>query len=206
MIFHRTTIDGAYRIELERNADARGFFARTYCMKEFDDHQIAPIARQASVSVNHKRGTLRGMHWQDTARAPEEKLVQCAIGMIYDVIIDLRPASPSYLKWESFLLSRANKTQLYIPSGCAHGFQTLEDDTEVLYHMMRMYAPETQLGIRYNDPQFAIPWPLPIGVIAEKDVALPTYGELSCQIKATPAASPPPSAPPAPPEPPASPP
>jgi len=174
MKFTETRLQGAFIIELERLADARGFFARTWCQREFETHGLNPALAQCNISFNAKRGTLRGMHHQ-TAPHEEAKLVRCTMGAIYDVIIDLRPASPTYMEWESVELTSQNRTMLYIPEAFSHGFLTLADDTEVFYQMSQFYAPECAAGIRWNDPQFNITWPEDIHIIAEKDMQFPDY-------------------------------
>lgn len=168
MIFLQTDLKDARIIELERREDSRGFFARTWCQQEFEAHGLVARIVQASMSYNHTRGTLRGMHFQ---RAPyaETKLVRVVRGAIYDVIIDLRPESPSYRRWIGVELTADNYRTLYVPEGFAHGFQTLADHTEVLYQFSAFYTPGAEGGLRYDDPAFGITWPLPVSVISEKD-------------------------------------
>ncbi|BAZ01550.1 dTDP-4-dehydrorhamnose 3,5-epimerase [Tolypothrix tenuis PCC 7101] len=170
MIFTETKLKGAFIVDLELKQDSRGFFARTFCINEFEAHGLKSTIAQCNVSFNHKQGTLRGMHYQ-TPPSQETKLVRCIHGAIYDVIIDLRPESPTYLSYIGVELTAENRRGLYIPDRFAHGFQTLTDDTEVMYQMGDFYAPEYSTGYRYDDPAFGIVWPLPISEISEKDLA-----------------------------------
>jgi len=169
MIFVETKLSGAFVIELERLEDERGFFARSFDEKEFAARGLAARWVQCNVSFNKKKGTLRGMHYQVAPHA-EAKLVRCTMGAIYDVIIDLRPDSPTFKQWVAFELSADNRRMLYIPEGFAHGFQTLTDNSEVFYQMCESYHPESARGVRWNDPTFAIEWPLYNALIlSEKD-------------------------------------
>jgi dTDP-4-dehydrorhamnose 3,5-epimerase len=174
MLFHPTTLADALIIEMTPARDERGFFARSFCEREFSAAGLPTRYPQHSLSMNAATGTLRGMHFQ---RAPHEeaKLVRCAAGAIYDVIVDLRPASPTYLRWEAFELTPQSFRQLYIPPGFAHGFQTLAPDTLVSYLISAFYAPEAAHGYRHDDPAFAISWPLPVAAMSEKDRAWPDY-------------------------------
>jgi dTDP-4-dehydrorhamnose 3,5-epimerase len=165
---------GAYVIDIEPRADARGFFARVWCAREYAEHGLETTLAQASVSVSVKRGTLRGMHYQ-VAPHDEVKIVRCTRGAIYDVIIDLRPGSPTYLRHVGFELSAANHRQLYIPKGFAHGFQTLADDCEVYYQMSAFYTPEAQRGVRWNDPRFNIAWPIADAIMNDRDRRYPDF-------------------------------
>jgi dTDP-4-dehydrorhamnose 3,5-epimerase len=174
MIFRATAVTDAWIVEPERHVDERGFFARMWCTSEFAARGLAPCFVQASVSHNPRRGTLRGLHYQ-AASHPEAKLVRCTQGAIYDVAVDLRPESPTFRAHVAVVLDAANRLALYVPEGCAHGFQTLEDDTEVLYHMSAPYAPEAARGVRWDDPAFAIPWPPADRIIAERDRAYPDF-------------------------------
>ena len=160
-----TAVAGAWRIELEPFADERGFFARTFCAKEFEEKGLAAEVVQANVSFNRRKGTLRGMHWQEAPKE-EAKLVRCVRGAIFDVVAQLDGSA-----WEGVELTAENRTALYVPPGCAHGFQTLADDTEVVYQMSEFYSPEHARGRRYDDPAWGIEWPLPVSVISEKDLA-----------------------------------
>jgi len=168
MKFTETLLPGSYLIELNPVEDDRGFFARTFCQEEFVDHGLNPHIVQCSLSFNRKRGTLRGMHYQ-AAPHRENKLVRCTMGAIYDVIVDIRPESPTYRQWVGVELSARNRRALYIPEGVAHGFQTLEDDTEVLYQISSLYEPALARGIRWNDPRLSIQWPLEVSVLSERD-------------------------------------
>ncbi|NOR47281.1 MAG: dTDP-4-dehydrorhamnose 3,5-epimerase [Methanosarcinaceae archaeon] len=168
MRFTETRLKGAFIIELERLEDERGFFARTFCQKEFEAHGLNPRLVQCNISYNKHKGTLRGMHYQAAPMA-EAKLVSCTRGAIYDVIIDLRPESPTYCQWIADELNTENRMMIYIPEGFAHGFQTLEDDTEVFYHMSEFFSPEHARGVRWDDPMFGIEWPLDTKIISEKD-------------------------------------
>ena len=170
MKFVPATLRGAFRIEREPIEDSRGFFARTWCAEEAAAHGLNSRVAQCSVSFNARKGTLRGMHFQ-IAPHQEAKVVRCTRGAMTDVIIDLRPASPTYKKWEAFELTEHNRTALYIPEGFAHGFQTLLDETEVLYQMSEFYAPGAARGVRWNDPAFGITWPLPNPILSPKDAA-----------------------------------
>ena len=158
MRFRETPLAGAFVVEIEAHADARGFFARTWCSREFAAHGLDPELVQASISRSALRGTVRGMHLQ-LPPSREAKLVRCTRGVIYDVIIDLRPSSPAYLRHFAIELSAQSCNALYVPAQLAHGFQTLEDDSEVLYQMSDFYAPELGFGLRWNDPAFGIQWP-----------------------------------------------
>jgi dTDP-4-dehydrorhamnose 3,5-epimerase len=173
MEFTETTIAGVFLVELVRIEDERGFFARSFCVDEFEEHGLDPAVVQCNISFNRRAGTIRGMHYQ-APPASESKLVRCTRGAIYDVVVDLRPESATYLKHAAAELTAENGTALYIPSDVlAHGFQTLVDDTEVVYQMGERYTPGTDRGVRYDDPALAIAWPLPVTSIAEKDLAWP---------------------------------
>jgi dTDP-4-dehydrorhamnose 3,5-epimerase len=174
MIFGPTSLAGAWLLSPERREDERGWFARTTCRNEFAAHGLSSDFVQTSAAYNHRAGTVRGMHYQ---RPPyrEVKLVRCTRGAIWDVIIDLRPDSPSYRKWQGFELTADNGRQLYVPEGFAHGYQTLNDATEVSYAMTEYYAPGYDDGLRYDDPAFGIEWPLPVAVIGPKDRAWPDF-------------------------------
>lgn len=174
MLFTRTLLAGAYVIDLERLEDERGFFARSYCEKEFDQKGLCARWVQCNVSYNARRGTLRGMHYQ----APpfeEAKLVRCTRGGIYDVIIDLRPESSTYKQHFGVELNEDNRSMLYIPGGFAHGFLTLTDQTEVFYQMSEFYHPSAAGAVRWNDETFGIVWPEPVAVISEKDAQWPDF-------------------------------
>jgi dTDP-4-dehydrorhamnose 3,5-epimerase len=168
MKFTETKLKGAFIIDLDERLDNRGFFARTFCMKEFIDHGLKPTVAQCNLSFNHKQGTLRGMHYQ-TPPATETKLVRCTQGAIYDVIIDMRPNSPTYLSHIGVELSAENRKALYVPDLFAHGYQTLTPNAEVVYQVSEFYTPGYEKGLRYNDPALGIHWPLSISEISPKD-------------------------------------
>src|SRR6266536_5419589 len=158
MLFSPLLLAGAWLVEIEPRADERGFFARTWCGREFEEHGISASFVQASVSFNEAAGTLRGMHYQAAPHA-ERKLVRCTAGAIYDVVVDLRPESATYCRWHGETLSASNRRALYIPEGFAHGFITLEDEAEVLYEISAFYEPSAAHGVRWDDPVFGIRWP-----------------------------------------------
>ena len=168
MRFTETRVAGAFLIEPEPIGDERGFFARTFCQDEFRDHGLNPCVAQANVSFNSRRGTLRGMHYQQ-APHQEAKLVRCTRGAIFDVVVDLRPGSPSYRAWFGAELSDANRAMLYVPEDCAHGFLTLTDGAEVAYQMSAPYAAEAARGVRHDDPAFGIRWPAEVVVVNDRD-------------------------------------
>ena len=172
MEFIKTSLADAMLIDIRKLADDRGYFARTFCAEEFGKAGLETRFPQANHSHNLRAGTLRGMHFQ---RAPhgEVKVVRCVRGALHDVIIDLRPASPTYRRWEGFELTAENGRMLYVPAGFAHGFQTLRDDTDASYLVSHPYTPGAEGGVRFDDPAFGIAWPLPVGTISEKDAAWP---------------------------------
>ena len=174
MLFKETMLPGAYVIELDKREDDRGFFARAWCTKEFAAHNLTSHVVQANTSFNKKMGTLRGMHYQ-IAPHPEAKLIRCIRGSIYDVIIDLRPASPTYKRWIGVELTAKNRSMLYVPENFAHGFITVEDDTEILYLVSEFYSPECERGVRYNDPAFGMMWPVKVQAMSSKDQTWPDY-------------------------------
>jgi dTDP-4-dehydrorhamnose 3,5-epimerase len=174
MIFTTTKLVNAYFIEPEKKYDARGFFARVWCQKEFAEHDLISHLVQINISYNKQWGTLRGMHYQ-AEPFQESKLVRCTRGAIYDVIIDLRQNSPTYRQWLGVKLSADDYKMLYVPEGFAHGFQTLEDNTEVVYQVSEFYAPQSEGGVRYDDPAFGIVWPVDVQVISDKDRNWPDY-------------------------------
>ncbi len=174
MIFTETKLKGSFIIEPEKLKDERGFFARTWCKRELETHGLNQNLVQCNISYNKEKGTLRGMHYQE-APHEEARLVRCTMGAICDVIIDLRPDSQTYKQWLSEELTVENRKMFYVPEGFAHGFITLEDDTEVFYQMSEFYAPECARGIRWNDPVFDIKWPADITIISEKDAQYPDY-------------------------------
>ncbi|HMQ51123.1 MAG TPA: dTDP-4-dehydrorhamnose 3,5-epimerase [Anaerolineae bacterium] len=174
MIFSKTKLENAFIIDIEKFEDPRGFFARGYCQREFEAHGLVFNTIQANISRSLKKGTLRGMHYQ-VAPYAEAKLVRCIRGALYDVIIDLRPESSTYLQWLEVELTEDNYRMLYVPEGFAHGFQTLVDNTEAFYQVSQFFTPQAEGGIRYNDPVFKIDWPLEISVISQKDQNWPDF-------------------------------
>ena len=174
MKFHPLILDGAFLIDLESTADERGSFARTFCIREFAALGLDPRVTQCNISYNRRRGTLRGMHYQ-VAPYAEAKLVRCISGAIYDVIIDLRPGSVTRMRWIGVELNAADRGQLYIPAGFAHGFQTLCNDSEVFYQISEYYSPEHGRGVRWDDRAFAIRWPLADAIISDKDRSYPDF-------------------------------
>ncbi len=175
MIFNETKLKGAYTIEFEKRSDERGFFARAWCQREFAEHGLVDRLVQVNFSHNIKAGTLRGMHFQHAPYA-ETKLVRCVRGALYDVIVDLRPASETFMQSVGVELTAENNRALFVPEGFAHGFQTLVDATDALYQVSEFYTPGAEGGLRYNDAQFGIEWPLPVSVITTKDAGWPDYG------------------------------
>ncbi len=174
MIFTETFLKGAYVIELDRREDERGFFARSFCEKEFAEHGLETRVAQCNVSFNRRKGTLRGMHYQVEPFA-EAKLVRCTMGGIYDAIVDLRRGSPTFKKSFGVELTALNRRMLYIPRDFAHGFQTLADDSEVFYQMSQVYSAEHARGVRWNDPAFGINWPADERIINERDKNYPDF-------------------------------
>lgn len=168
MIITETSLPGTYIIELDPICDERGYFARTWCAKEFAEHGLNSKLVQCNISYNKNRGTLRGMHYQ-IAPYEEVKLVSCIAGIIYDVILDLRQDSPMFRRWQAFELSASNHRMLYIPKGFAHGFQTLQDNSTVFYQMSEFYHPECARGVRWDDSAFSIEWPIDEIIMSEKD-------------------------------------
>jgi dTDP-4-dehydrorhamnose 3,5-epimerase len=174
MIFYETELKGAFIIEPERDEDERGFFARTWCQREFAAHGLNPRVVQCNVSFNRRQGTTRGMHFQEPPNA-EVRLVRCTQGAIYDVIVDLRRESSTFARWVAVNLTPGERTMMYVPEGFAHGFQTLMDDTEVFYQMSEFYHPESARGVRWDDPKFQIRWPFAPTVISNQDQSYPNY-------------------------------
>jgi dTDP-4-dehydrorhamnose 3,5-epimerase len=172
MIFIPTKLSGVYIIEPEPHHDARGFFARTFCAREFEEQGLAKEFVQCSISSNRTQGTLRGVHYQESP-ACETKLVRCTSGAIYDVVVDLRQDSPTYLEHLGVELTAQNRRALYIPEMFAHGLQTLAEETEVFYQISQFYAPDKSTGLRFDDPKLGIRWPLPVTVINDKDMNWP---------------------------------
>ena len=176
MKFVSTELEGVYTIEIEKFEDERGFFARAWCAKEFEAAGMNPNLVQGNISYCGHRGTLRGMHYQ-AAPYEEAKCVRCTRGAIYDVCIDLRPESPSFLKWTGVELSAQNHRLIYIPEGFAHGYVTLVDNTEIFYLVSQYYAPEYERGVRWDDKRFSIDWPITDVIISEKDKTWPDFKE-----------------------------
>ena len=174
MIFGSTPLPGAAVVDLERREDERGFFARSFCQREFEAQGLETTVAQCNVSFNRRRGTLRGMHWQ-AAPHGEAKLVRVTRGALWDVIVDLRPESATYCRWFGVELTAENHRALYIPRGFAHGFQTLVDDVEVFYQMSTSYVPDAQRGVRWDDPAFGIEWPILPPFLSERDATYPDY-------------------------------
>jgi len=175
MKFLPTPLGGACVVELQQLDDDRGFFARSFCRQEFEAHGLDPDIAQCNISFNRHRGTLRGLHYQAEPHA-EAKLVRCTQGAVWDVIVDLRPGSPSFRRWHAVELSAANRLALYVPKGFAHGFQTLADNSEVLYLMSQFYRPDAARGLRWNDPTLAIKWPLADPQVSDRDGDFPLLG------------------------------
>ncbi len=174
MIFRETKLPGAFAIDLEPKTDERGFFVRTWCQHEFAAHGLNTKLAQCSVSFNTRKGTLRGMHYQLAPHA-ETKLVRCTRGAIYDVIVDLRPQSPKFKDSFGIVLTAEKRDMLYVPEGCAHGFLTLEEGTEVFYQISEFQSPEFARGVRFDDPAFGIAWPEKVEVISERDRNYPNF-------------------------------
>jgi dTDP-4-dehydrorhamnose 3,5-epimerase len=172
--FAEARLDGVFVIELERHEDQRGFFARSFCAKEFAAHRLPASFVQCNVSYNRSRGTLRGMHYQ-LAPCEEGKLVRVTRGSALDVVLDLRPCSPTFREWSSFELTEENGRALYVAPGLAHGFQTLTDNVEVLYHMTEFYDPRSARGVRWDDPAFGIVWPILSPTLSERDASFPDF-------------------------------
>lgn len=174
MKFHETKISGVFEIHLEPQADERGFFARSWCRKEFEDRGLDSNLVQCSISLSTHKGTLRGMHYQ-AAPFPETKIVRCTQGAIYDVVLDLRPKSATFRDWIAVVLSAENRKMIYVPKGCAHGFLTLQSQSEVFYQMSEFYNAQSARGVRWDDPAFQIAWPEKAEVISERDRTYPNF-------------------------------
>ena len=182
MIFTETKLKGAFILDLERREDPRGYFARTFCQREFAEHGLNPLVAQANVAFNHKRGTLRGMHFQYPP-ATETKLVRVTRGALVDIIVDLRPESATYLEHVAVELSAKNARSLYVPDRFAHGYQTLEDDTEASYEMGAFYTSGGEGGLLWNDARLGLTWPLPVSVISDKDRAWRPFAEIEPELR-----------------------
>lgn len=178
MKFFETTLPGVRRIEVERREDERGFLARTFCLDEFAREGLNTHWPQCNLTLTRQRGMLRGLHFQAEPR-PEIKLIRCAHGAVFDVLVDVRPASPTFGRWEAFELTGENQRSLYVPAGLAHGFQCLTDRCEVFYHMSDFYLPELARGLRWNDPQVGIQWPIDSPQLSDRDQNLPLLSTLA---------------------------
>jgi dTDP-4-dehydrorhamnose 3,5-epimerase len=176
MIITRTAIEGPAIVDVDRRSDDRGFFARTFCVTEFANAGLSTEVDQGNLSFNHRAGTLRGLHLQ-VAPHPEAKLVRCISGAVVDIIVDLRPESPTRLQHVAVELSAQNRRALYVPPYFAHGYQTLVDGTEVMYQVSGSYAPAAERGLRWDDPELGLAWPLPVSVISAKDASWPLLAE-----------------------------
>jgi dTDP-4-dehydrorhamnose 3,5-epimerase len=182
MIFTETGLSGAFIIDLERREDSRGFFAREFCQEEFKAHGLRQVIAQANLAYNIAAGTLRGMHFQFPPAA-ETKLVRCVRGAIIDIIVDLRPESPTFLKHISVELSEDNWRALYVPERFAHGYQALRDNTVTSYHVGEFYTPNAESGLLHDDPALGLSWPLPVSVISPKDLGFRPYAEVEQSLR-----------------------
>lgn len=182
MLFTETKLKGAFVIDIERREDSRGFFARVFCQREMAEHGLKPVIAQANVAFNTRRGTLRGMHFQFPPAA-ETKLVRCTRGAILDIIVDLRPESPTYLQHVGVELTADNHRALYVPERFAHGYQVLEDTTETSYQVGEFYTPGVEGGLLYSDPRLGLRWPLPVTAISEKDAGWKGLDEVEAEVK-----------------------
>lgn len=174
MLFTETVLKGAFIVDVELREDERGFFARSWCENEFKEHGLNSHIAQCNISFNKKQGTLRGLHYQVSPFA-EEKLVRCTRGAICDVIVDLRPESLTFKQWLRVELTKENHRSIFIPAGFAHGFQTLQDNSEVFYQMSEFFHPECARGVRWNDPAFGIDWPINQQIISQRDQEYPNF-------------------------------
>jgi dTDP-4-dehydrorhamnose 3,5-epimerase len=183
MLFAETKLKGAFIIDLERREDDRGFFARAFCQNEFAAHGLKPVIAQANIGFNRRKGTVRGMHFQYPPAA-ETKLVRCSRGGVLDIIIDLRPESPTYLEHIIVELTAENHRGIYIPERFAHGYQAVADDTETTYHVGEFYTPGAEGGLPFDDPRLNLHWPLPVTVISDKDRAWAPLSQVEAELKA----------------------
>ncbi|HET6389443.1 dTDP-4-dehydrorhamnose 3,5-epimerase [Hyphomicrobium sp.] len=181
MIFTETKLKGAFIIDLERREDSRGFFARAFCQNEFAAHGLKTLIAQCNIAHNRSKGTVRGMHFQYPPAA-ETKIVRCTKGAIFDIIVDLRPESPTYLQHIGVELDEVNQRALYVPERFAHGYQVLRDDTDTSYSVGEFYTPASEGGLMYNDPMLGLNWPLPVTVISEKDQKFPLLAESNTEL------------------------
>jgi dTDP-4-dehydrorhamnose 3,5-epimerase len=182
MIFTESKLSGAFIIDLERREDSRGFFARAFCQEEFKQHGLKPIIAQANIAFNHRKGTIRGMHFQYPPAA-ETKLVRCTRGGIVDIIVDLRPESPTYLQHAAVELNEDNYRALYVPERFAHGYQVLRDNTDTSYQVGEFYTPGVEGGLLFDDPRLGLRWPLPVSVISDKDRAWQSLDDQESNLK-----------------------
>ncbi|HEY7372718.1 MAG TPA: dTDP-4-dehydrorhamnose 3,5-epimerase [Polyangia bacterium] len=182
MIFTETKLKGAFIIDLEPREDSRGFFARAFCQNEFNAHGLKPVIAQANLAFNKVKGTVRGMHFQ-IPPAAETKLVRCTRGAIIDIIVDLRPESPTYLQHISVELNEDNHLALYVPERFAHGYQVLRDKTETSYQVGEFYSPPNERALRYDDPRLELSWPLPVTQISDKDKVAPLLDTWADRLK-----------------------
>jgi dTDP-4-dehydrorhamnose 3,5-epimerase len=182
VIFTETRLKGAFVIDLDRKKDERGYFARAFCQKDFQEHGLKSVIAQANIASNLKKGTLRGMHFQYPPAA-ETKLVRCTRGAILDIIVDLRPESSTYLQHIAVELNEDNMTALYVPERFAHGYQALRDNTDSSYQVGEFYTPNAEGGLRYDDPRLGLEWPLPVSVISPKDQAFRPLHEIEGEVK-----------------------
>lgn len=182
MTFGETVLKGAFLIDLEPRSDARGFFARSFCQREFAAHGLNPLIAQVNLAFNHHQGTIRGMHFQFPPAA-ESKVVRCTKGSILDIIVDLRPESATFLQHVAIELSEQNHRALYIPERFAHGYQALQPNTEMTYHAGEFYTPGTEGGLLYNDPRLGLEWPLPPAAVSEKDQSWPPLATQENELK-----------------------
>jgi dTDP-4-dehydrorhamnose 3,5-epimerase len=182
VIFTETTLKGSFIIDLDRRNDERGYFARAFCQKEFQEHGINPVIAQANIASNLKKGTLRGLHFQYPPAA-ETKLVRCTRGAILDIIVDLRPESRTYLQHIAVELNENNMTALYVPERFAHGYQALLDNTDTSYLVGEFYTPKSEGGLRYDDPKLGLEWPLPVSAISPKDLTFRPLCEIGAEVK-----------------------
>jgi dTDP-4-dehydrorhamnose 3,5-epimerase len=182
MIFSETKLKGAYIVDLQRLEDERGFFARAFCQREFSEHGLKPVIAQANIALSKKKGTLRGMHFQFPPAA-ETKLVRCSRGAVLDIVVDLRPESPTYLDHVTVELTADNYTAIYVPERFAHGYLVLEANTETTYQVGEYYAPQTEGGLMYNDPRLKLEWPLPVTEISPKDSKWKLLAEIEGELR-----------------------
>jgi dTDP-4-dehydrorhamnose 3,5-epimerase len=182
VIFTETKLKGAFVVDIERRGDSRGFFARAFCQHEFAAHGLKPVIAQANIAFSQQKGTLRGMHFQFPPAA-ETKFVRATRGAVLDIIVDLRPESPTYLRHVAVELSEDNCRAIYVPERFAHGYQVLRDETETSYQVGEFYAPETEGGLMYNDPRLGLEWPLPITVLSAKDQAWKSLEQQEPELK-----------------------